>query len=130
MARWTPDLRGLPAISVRQPWAWLIVNGFKDIENRSWTTRYRGTVLIHAGQSRADFTTEVLDAIHARFGIVVPDALDIGGIVGAVDIVDCVKTHPSKWHKRGCDGWILARPRRLAFRPCKGALSFFHPAGL
>ena len=35
-------------ISVRQPWAWLIVAGHKDIENRTWRTSYRGRLLIHA----------------------------------------------------------------------------------
>jgi ASCH domain len=39
----------MKALSVRQPWAWLIVQGFKGIENRTWQTSFRGTVLIHAG---------------------------------------------------------------------------------
>jgi hypothetical protein len=30
---------GMKVLVVRQPWAWLIVNGFKDIENRSWKTK-------------------------------------------------------------------------------------------
>jgi hypothetical protein len=38
------------ALSVRQPWAWAIVSGYKDVENRSWPTNYRGTLFIHAGQ--------------------------------------------------------------------------------
>jgi hypothetical protein len=38
-------------LSVRQPWAALIVSGHKDIENRTWSTRYRGPVLIHASQA-------------------------------------------------------------------------------
>lgn len=42
----------MKAISIRQPWAWLIVNGFKDIENRSWRTKYRGPVLIHASAAK------------------------------------------------------------------------------
>jgi hypothetical protein len=50
-ARWTPGLKKLKAISIRQPWAWLIVNGYKDIENRIWAAKLRGPVLIHAGQS-------------------------------------------------------------------------------
>ena len=41
------DLLKLPILSIRQPWAWLIVNGYKDIENRTWSTRFRGKVLIH-----------------------------------------------------------------------------------
>lgn len=36
------DLLKLPILSIRQPWAWLIVNGYKDIENRTWPTHFRG----------------------------------------------------------------------------------------
>src|SRR5437763_3986357 len=39
-------------IVIRQPWAWLIVNGFKDIENRTWATRYRGPLIIQASARR------------------------------------------------------------------------------
>jgi hypothetical protein len=37
-------------LTVRQPWAWAIARGHKDIENRSWTTRYRGPIAIHAAK--------------------------------------------------------------------------------
>ena len=40
----------LKALSIRQPWAWLIVNGFKDVENRNWRTHWRGRLLIHASK--------------------------------------------------------------------------------
>ena len=43
------------AISIRQPWAWLIVNGYKDIENRSWCPPEKvidQSVLIHAGKAK------------------------------------------------------------------------------
>jgi hypothetical protein len=39
----------MKAICIHQPWAHFIVKGFKDIENRSWKTKYRGPILIHAG---------------------------------------------------------------------------------
>ena len=35
-------------LSIRQPWAHLITQGSKDIENRSWPTKYRGAFLVHA----------------------------------------------------------------------------------
>ena len=38
----------MKAITIKQPWASLIVHGIKDIENRSWSTKFRGRVLIHA----------------------------------------------------------------------------------
>ena len=31
----------MKAISIRQPWAWLVVNGHKDVENRTWRTKHR-----------------------------------------------------------------------------------------
>ena len=37
----------MKAISIRQPWAWLIVQGYKDIKNRTWAAKYRGPILIH-----------------------------------------------------------------------------------
>jgi ASCH domain len=40
----------MKAPSIRQRWAWLIVNGHKDIENRAWPTKFRGRVLIHASK--------------------------------------------------------------------------------
>lgn len=38
------------ALSIRQPWAWLIINGGKDIENRDWPTKFRSRILVHAGK--------------------------------------------------------------------------------
>ena len=49
------------ALSIRQPWAWLIVHGWKDIENRTWRTRVRGRFLIHAAKGMTN--REYLDAI-------------------------------------------------------------------
>ena len=52
------------ALSIRQPWAWLILNGGKDIENRSWPTKVRGRVLVHAsiGMPRYEYL-EAIDFI-------------------------------------------------------------------
>jgi predicted DNA-binding WGR domain protein len=126
-SRWTPPLHRLRALSLRQPWAWLVVNGYKDIENRSWRTTHRGALLIHASSTTTDFTTKRLDAIAKRYGVRVPDTVDIGGIVGVVDVVDCVLRHKSKWKFPGCWGWVLENRRRLPFRECKGAVGFFYP---
>jgi hypothetical protein len=126
-ARWTPGLLKLPAISVRQPWAWLIVNGYKDIENRKWATNVRGRVLIHAGRSTADLYFDVQEQLVRGFKIRdLPSDYHTGGIVGFVDIVDCVEKHRSKWF-RGPYGWALANSRPLPFRRCPGMLKFFTP---
>ena len=39
------------AISVRPPWAWAILHAGKDIENRTWKTKLRGTIAVHASQT-------------------------------------------------------------------------------
>ena len=38
----------MKCISIRQPWAWLIIKGVKPVENRTWSSSYRGPLLIHA----------------------------------------------------------------------------------
>lgn len=125
--RWSAALRELPALSVHQPWAWLIVAGFKDIENRSRRTHYRGPVLIHAGLNRRLIRPEVWDWMAGRHRIVLPEEMHFGGVVGVVDLVDCVTAHPSPWFSGKGFGYVLANPRRLPFRPCKGNLGFFRP---
>ena len=127
IVRWSPSFANLPALSIRQPWAWLILNGFKDIENRPRRTHYRGPLLIHAGLSLDSYTEENLEWLYKKFGVRIPKELDTGGIVGIVDVMDCVGQHKSRWFNAGNFGWVLANPRRLAFRRCRGALGLFRP---
>ena len=111
----------LKAISVRQPFAWLIVNGIKDIENRKWATKVRGPVLVHAGAKKE--SQEHLDSFFDAW----PEAkLEYGGIVGVVEIADCIQKHKSRWF-RGKYGWLMQKAQRLPFRPCPGKLKFFVP---
>ena len=127
IARWTPALKKLKAISIRQPWAWLIVNGYKDIENRIWEPKLRGRVLIHAGKSRAHLTTEELKYIKRRYRVAnLPETFETGGIVGIAEITGSVQRHRSKWF-HGPYGWTLKNARRLPFKNCKGQLKFFPP---
>jgi len=118
------------ALSIRQPWAWLIVNGLKDIENRSWPTNFRGRIYVHAGKgmTREEYEAAYDTAVDANIGIELPpfEKLERGGIVGAVDIVDCVNNSESPWFF-GPMGFVLKNPKVLPFMPCKGALGFFTP---
>jgi hypothetical protein len=107
-------------LSIRQPWASLIATGAKDVENRTWPTRYRGPVLIHASQ-RADAVTS--DEIERRFGVRLPPTLPVGGIVGLTEIIDCAKPHPSNWYAPAHWAFVLANSRLLPFLKWKGALS-------
>lgn len=122
----------MKAISIRQPWAWLIVNGHKDIENRTWRTHHRGPLLIHAskGMSRADYAegkrvAELASAITGKT-IQLPAAHELqrGGVVGVASVVDCTDRHPSPWFF-GDFGFVLTDAKPLPFQPCAGKLGFF-----
>lgn len=120
-------------LSIRQPWAWLIVNGFKDIENRTWQTKHRGGFFVHAGQTMtaADFREaeetvrsidkNILSDLYAHAGQL---QLQRGGIVGYAEITDCVSESASPWFF-GDYGFSLANARPLPFTPLKGRLGFF-----
>jgi len=134
------DINNLPALSIRQPWAWLILHAGKDIENRCWPTRFRGPFLIHAakGCTQAELEAAVDFARHAvseepldldRITVPSLTQLDRGGIVGMAEIVDCVSDEnapASPWFV-GEYGFVLRNVRPLPFIPCKGALGFFKP---
>lgn len=123
----------MKALSIRQPWAWLIVNGYKDIENRSWRTNYRGPVLIHAS-SRKPTKTEVFEArkiLLQSHGLSVAASMPsvehfkLGGVIGVASITGwCVEDQMSPWFT-GPIGLKLAKARPLPFKPMKGQLSFF-----
>ena len=114
-----------------QPWAALIVHGVKDIENRSWSTRFRGPVLIHSGKKFDDFAQDDVDGgIHPVTGeqFEEPDGITYptGGIVGMAEIVGCVSQSSSPWFV-GEFGFLIRNARPLPFRPCRGQLGFFTP---
>lgn len=114
------------ALSIMQPWAWLIANGHKDVENRIWSTKFRGEFLIHAGK-RFD-----LDGYHAvktliavyKLPIVLPEKFELGGIVGQAEVHGCVTDHDSHWFF-GPYGFLIRNAKPLPFIPMRGKLQFF-----
>lgn len=121
-----------PALSIRQPWAWLIIHAGKDIENRNWPTRYRGPLLIHAakGMTREEYQSVHLFLQHFKLMDLAQfpsfESLERGGIIGQVTVTGCVDKSASPWFF-GNYGFTLADPRPLPFRPCLGRLGFFKP---
>lgn len=103
----------MKALSIRQPWCHRIFHEGKDVENRDWPTKFRGQVLIHASLS----LEEDREYIRAH-------DLPLGGIVGIVDIVDCVSASDSRWFF-GKYGFVLRNARPIELIPCPGKLGFF-----
>lgn len=127
---------GLPryALSIRQPWAHQIAAGYKDIENRSWGTRSRGSICIHASKWKSqnvydDDYLDYADLMSARFtdderATMTPQNVRFGCVIGVADIVDCVKRSQSRWFV-GPYGLVLANARAIDPVPVRGALGFY-----
>ena len=125
----------MKALSIRQPYAELIVNGQKTIELRSWNTKHRGVFLIHTSKYKPTITELEL------FGLDI-DNLGFGAIIGSAKLID-VKNYddyPSEeWNKdinkhlAGVDykfstkGFVLKNPQKFSKSiPYKGQLHFFN----
>jgi hypothetical protein len=133
-----PDL---VALSVKQPWAALIVAGLKTVEVRTWPTRRRGRVLIHAGKLADDrphgwarvATPELMEATRLR-----------GGIVGVAELAACrcyetaeafAADEPA--HLNAPDwfvpprlyGFVFRDVRSVGYHPCPGQTMFFGVEG-
>ncbi|HBN8293996.1 ASCH domain-containing protein [Pseudomonas aeruginosa] len=116
----------MKALSIHQPWAWLIVNGYKSIENRDWRTHFRGPLLIHAAQGMTRAEYEDAASLCSKLGVTLPafDALERGGIVGKAFLYSCIDHSRSPWFF-GKFGFELGDAKPLPFHPCKGRLGFF-----
>jgi hypothetical protein len=119
----------MKTLSVRQPWAWLIVSGIKLVENQPQIHRHRGELAIHAALKR---DREPAASIAQRFGVSIPDNLDRGGIVGVVTVTDAVEGDQelpeqyARWRNTSYRfGLLLANARQVAFVPYRGQLSLF-----
>lgn len=120
----------MKVLSVRQPWAWALIFGGKDIENRSWKTKYRGPVAIHTSQGMTkkeyseflDYVAEMSELENLPL-MNVPSftELDRGKIIGVVDLVDVVEISDSPWFF-GPYGWIITNPRPWTPLKRKGSL--------
>jgi len=140
----------MKALTIHQPWASAIMAGVKAVENRTWSTKYRGWLVIHAGLS-IDPAGE--DSLRAA-GWELPQAVEDcprGVVLGVVELIDVVR-YPSPGAKQRTLGaefgdedpyglaedplasgpwcWILRGARRWARPvPCKGRLGLWEYAG-
>jgi len=142
-------------LTVKNPWAQLICEGIKDIENRTWKTNFRGRVLIYSSEIPAIKQSKIqsknpLDCLSRDQLLSLGDKKYCCGdglnqfhlyknkaIIGSVEIVDCVVNHPSIWAEKTNEidfqagkpiyNWVLANPI-LFDKPIenvKGKLSFW-----
>lgn len=126
-----------PTLSIRQPWAALIVHGLKTVEVRSWSTGRRGPILIHAGKL-AEPDPEVWELLTTP--ALMETAAQMGGVIGTVELRDCITYRTlddfladAPRHRAGSRrfrppamfGFELAKARPVPFIPCVGNTGFF-----
>lgn len=119
----------MKTLSIRQPWAQLIIHHGKDIENRTWRTNYRGPLLIHASSTKSwddyGIACEMAGDILGHCPIGPFHHIDFGCIIGIVDLVDCVSESDSPWFC-GPYGLLLWNPRPINPIPVKGRLGLWN----
>jgi len=121
----------MKALSFRQPWAELALQGRKTMDLRTYNSHYRGRIAVHASK-----TVERDACWENDFN---PDNLDAGGVVGTVELVDVIPLTKADYRAYRADhlavrsyreemyGWILARPERLPrFIPANGRTNLFN----
>lgn len=121
------DTDSMKALSIKQPYAELILQGRKVIELRRWNTQFRGPFLIHSPGA-------VDQEAMKKYGFT---TLPTGGIVGQATLLGVKKYLSSEEHQKdqpkhlasevwGKYGFMLGNQKRLLFKPCKGALNFWN----
>lgn len=127
---------------MKQPWAALLVAGVKTVEVRTWATRVRGPVFIHASKGtdpRPDgwalIDTPELQALAALRG----------GIIGRAELTACVRyrtadefagaagahrNNPDWFVAGGLFGFVFQNPAQIAYTACPGRTLFFAVEGI
>ena len=128
------------AITIKQPWAWAIIHGGKNIENRGWApNNLSGRIAIHAGRTQDEGGYPAIRSILSldTEGLCrVAEAAVCGAIIGTVEVVSvharwvgrhqCIGTHCAPWGiQSSAHHWVLADPRPCEPIPCRGALGLW-----
>ena len=72
----------MKVLTIKEPWATLIIKGYKKYEFRSWKTKYRGKILIHAGLSIDKNNVSKFNNYNLEYSQ--------GQIIGEAKLVDCI----------------------------------------
>ena len=123
------------ALTLRQPWAWAVIHGGKDVANRRWRTTYRGPLLIHAAKNpdpdpQAPAAVLWTMADPGGFGQPRTAFQARGAIIGLVYLVDILTDSPSQWAAVGRYHWVLEFPSPVdPALPCPGRPGLWDPPG-
>lgn len=126
------------ALTLHRPWDQLVLRHGKSIENRVWSTSYRGPLLIHAGRSWDEAAIDMVIRLLGKIPFWPTADRHPTGIVGVVDLVDVCSASVNSLWELDCDcgpwampgqqHWRLANPRPFAGPiPCRGFQQLWTP---
>jgi activating signal cointegrator 1 len=130
----------MKAISIRQPWTWLIMQGFKRYETRSWKTNHRGPILICAAKHKMSLAEreEMMSHNHA-LGCLIDEyeQMPFGKAVCVATLSECIATedlwfvdYVTEIHlgdfSSGRFAFLLTDIRPIKPFPLSGALGIFN----
>jgi hypothetical protein len=126
------DDQTMTTITIRQPWASLIANGTKRVENRVWRTRYTGPLVVQAG---AKHDAETKHNIQLYDRLLPEGELPFGAILGAAWLYGCFRRDdlPRAWkdHEHAePDQWCWALGKFVPLQTpiaCSGQQGLFVP---
>lgn len=134
--------RGMPAITLHQPWAQLVIDGLKVHETRNWPAprELNGwRILIHAGAKHVhpdQLSAQLAQLVRENYAGR-EEPIPYGALLGSVRLVGCARTEsasPASWQDRTAGDWGAGRfawrledpkPFKVA-RPCKGAQGIWY----
>ena len=118
----------MKALSIRHPWVDLILAGSKTVEIRTWATRYRGPLLLHAS---AGYGIPEREA-SARLRLPPPSPDGLGAVVGIAELAECRPVRREDWKRAALPplsgklwAWVLEDARPLGPIPCAGKRTLF-----
>ena len=132
-------LKSVPVLSIKQPYAWLIANGYQNILNSARRTNYTGEVLLRAQELSQYGYKKIVEKMS---DIKMPSAekLQTNGIIGIAKLKEVLppaffqknsklrntkKYWENVWYKNGFYAFLLSNPRRLSFLSCSKTRRFF-----
>lgn len=136
MSQTLEQLQLIRAITLWQPWAGLIANQVKLVETRSWSTNYKGTILIHSAK-RPVYQSELepFSEYVSNFDF----TQDLGKIVAIAELTDCILMTEEFIEKQselerlcgnwqpGRYAWKLTEIRKIDPIPCQGKQGLWIP---
>ena len=124
------------ALSFKQPFAWLIANGYLLVDDRTWATDYRGPILIHASKGLYEEYYDYL-VDHTDLPLPPKDKLPFGGVVGFANLIGCYQSNRlptglTQEQRASYDalppnlyGFLFDQAQPMPLLPCRGKLKIF-----